>query len=388
MRCLLATSITLKIWFSAHGRWSKRGRRSNSFNLYEMKRLIGGNMLTRWSLKFTIGLMFVLVGLLPTIAQEEMPPLPGELVLGDLSAPRGLAFGADGNLLVAVAGTGGETEFTMMGPEGESAAHIGLTGRIVSIAPDGTATDLISGFPSYALAMETLGLYRIIPNGDSLWLLFSGSGPANMGAFWTDSIVEYDAETLAVKTIINLNDFEATEDPDGNGYDTNVSDIAWGADGTLYIVDAGGNDLLSWTEEGGLQLIQAWPDNPVPTSIEVAENGDLYIGFLGAGLAPGAGKIEHLSGGELVETFSGLNAVSDILLDGDTLYAVQLTVFTEQGPGPGSVVMITADGAIPVAEGLVAPFGIAQSADGALYVTFGTIAFAPGMTGGVVRLDL
>ena len=345
-------------------------------------------MLTRWSLKFTIGLMFVLVGLLPTMAQEGMPPLPGELVLGDLSAPRGLAFGADGNLLVAVAGTGGETELTMMGPEGESAAHIGLTGRIVSIAPDGTATDLISGFPSYALAMETLGLYRIIPNGDSLWLLFSGSGPANMGAFWTDSIVEYDAETLAVKTIINLNDFEATEDPDGNGYDTNVSDIAWGADGTLYIVDAGGNDLLSWTEEGGLQLIQAWPDNPVPTSIEVAENGDLYIGFLGAGLAPGAGKIEHLSGGELVETFSGLNAVSDILLDGDTLYAVQLTVFTEQGPGPGSVVMITADGAIPVAEGLVAPFGIAQSADGALYVTFGTIAFAPGMTSGVVRLEM
>ena len=137
-----------------------------------------------------------------------------------------------------------------------------------------------------------------------------------------------------------------------------------------------------------MQLIHAWTDNPVPTSIEVAENGDLYIGFLGAGLAPGAGKVEHWSGGELVETFSRLNAVSDILLDGDTLYAVQLTVFTEQGPGPGSVVMVTADGATPIAEGLLAPFGIAQGADGALYVTFGTIAFGPGMTGGVVRLEI
>ena len=92
----------------------------------------------------------------------------------------------------------------------------------------------------------------------------------------------------------------------------------------MYITDAGGNDLLSWTAEGGLQLVHAWPDNPVPTAVEVAENGDLYIGFLGAGIAPGAGRIEHWSGGNLVETFGDLNAVSDILLDGETLYAVQL----------------------------------------------------------------
>lgn len=307
-------------------------------------------MLTRWSLKLVLGLMFVLVGLLPAMAQEEMPPLPGDLVLGDLNAPRGLAFDANSNLLVAVADIGGESEFFMLGPDGEGTVKAGLTGRIVSIAPDGTATDLIVGLPSYAMGLESLGVYRIIPNGDSLWLVFSGAGAGNSGAYWQDSVVEYDADTLVVKTVISLNGFEAANDPDGNGYDTNVADIAWGTDGTLYIVDAGGNDLLSWTPENGLQLVHAWTDNPVPTSIEVAENGDLYIGFLGAGLAPGAGKIEHWSGGELIETFSDLNAVSDILLDGDTLYAVQLMVFTDQGPGPGSVVMVTADGATPVAE--------------------------------------
>lgn len=345
-------------------------------------------MVTKWSLKLVIGLMVVLFGLLPAIAQEEMPPLPGELVLGDLGAPRGLAFDAAGNLLVAVAGTGGETEFTMLGPDGEGTVNLGFTGRIVSIAPDGSATDRIVGLPSYAMALESLGVYRIIPNGDSLWLIYSGAGPGNSGAYWQDSVVEIDAETLAVMNVINLNGFEATNDPDGRGYDTNVADIAWGSDGTLYIVDAGGNDLLSWTPEAGLQLVQAWPDNPVPTSIEIAGNGDIYIGFLGAGLAPGAGKIEHWSNGELVETFSGLNTVTDILLDGDTLYAVQLIIFTDQGPGPGSVIMVTSEGPTPVAEGLPAPFGIAQSADGALYVTFGTIAFAPGMTGGVIRLDI
>jgi hypothetical protein len=103
-------------------------------------------------------------------------------------------------------------------------------------------------------------------------------------------------------------------------------------------------------------------------------------------MAPGAGKIEHWSNGELIATFGGLSTVTDILLDGDTLYAVQLTIFTDQGPGPGSVVTVSADGVTPIAEGLPTPFGITQDADGALYVTFGTLAFAPGMTGGVLKL--
>jgi hypothetical protein len=70
------------------------------------------------------------------------------------------------------------------------------------------------------------------------------------------------------------------------------------------------------------------------------------------------------------------------------LYAVELVLFTDAGPGPGRVVMVNAEGATPVAEGLIAPFGIAKGPDGALYVTYGTVAFAPGMTGGVVRLSM
>jgi hypothetical protein len=319
---------------------------------------------------------------LPLFAQE-LPPLPGEQIGEAMDAPRALAFDANGNLLVAVAGSGGDTEVVAPGPEGETNYRMGMSGRIVSIAPDGTSTDLIKGFPSYASEMETLGIYRVIPHGDSLWLLASIGAP---GFYWADAIVELDATTLLTKTIISMQDFEAVNDPDGAGYDSNVSDIAWAADGTMYITNAGGNDLLSWTPEAGLQLVHAWTDNPVPTSIEIADNGDLYIGFLGAGVAPGAGRIERWSNGELAETFADLSAVSDILLDGDTLYAVQLVIFGEQGPGPGSVVTVSADGVTPVAEGLVAPFGIAKGPDGALYVTYGTLAFAPGMTGGVVKL--
>jgi glucose/arabinose dehydrogenase len=334
---------------------------------------------------FIICLLFLTAA--PAVLQEGAPPLPGDVIIADLGAPRGLAFDADGNLLVADAGFGGDVETVMAGPEGPSDVHIGLTGSVFSISPDGNATALLSGFPSYAFETETLGIYRAIPHGGSIWLVVSGSAEETFGAYWTDNVVELDATTLATKHIINLHNIEA-EDPDGNGFNTNVSDIAWAPDGTMYITDAGGNSLLSWTEEDGLQVVTAWPENPVPTAIEVADNGDLYIGFLGEGLAPGAAKVERWSGGELVETFGGLNAVSDILLVDDTIYAVELVIFGEQGPGPGRVVMVDADGATPIAEGLPAPFGIAMGPDGALYITFGTIPLGPGMTGGVLRLSM
>lgn len=340
------------------------------------------------TVKFILLVVVAVLAVIMPAAAQDMPPVPGEVVVGDLSAPRGVAFDADGNLLVAVAGTGGDTVIEIPSFEDPSVMMqitSGLSGSVLSVAADGTATPLLSGLPSYATPQETTGIYRVIPNGESLWLVQSSAAP---GAFWGSSVVELDAASLMTKTVINMTGYEVTNNPDGNEIDSNVADIAWAADGTLLIVDAGANTLYSWTADAGLSVVQTWSENSVPDSIEVADNGDIYIGFLGEGLAPGAAKIERWSNGELAETFSGLNAVSDILLDGDTLYAVQLVVFGEQGPGPGSVVEVSAEGVTPVAEGLLAPFAIAKGPDGALYVSYGTIAFAPGMTGGVTRIAL
>lgn len=331
--------------------------------------------------------LMTLSGLNLPVQAQDAPQLPGTVVVGDLNAPRGVAFDAAGNLLVAVAGSGGEAEVSVPSTEGDGTMQTfktGLSGQVLSVAADGTAKPLIAGLPSYAGETETIGVYRAIPHGDSLWIVTSSAMP---GMFWADSIVELDAKTLRVKTFISPADYEETKNPDTNEIDSNVTDIAWTADGTMLITDAGGNTLYSWTKEAGLAVVASWPDNSVPTSVEVAANGDIYVGFLGAGLAPGAGKIERWADGKLAETFAGLNAVSDILLDGDTLYAVQLVLFTEQGPGPGSVIKVDASGATPIAEGIPAPFAIAKGPDGALYVSYGTIAFAPGMTGGVLKLE-
>lgn len=322
------------------------------------------------------------------VSAQDAPPLPGTLVVEGMAAPRGVAFDGFGNLIVADAGTGGDNSMEVPSLEDSTVMatiQFGLTGSVQVVSEDGSVAPWIVGLPSYAGATETTGVYRAIPNGESLWLVTSSNGQG--GGYWGSTVAELDGATLRTKNVINLTSYEVANNPDGNEIDSNVADIAWGPDGTLYIVDAGANTLYTWSAAEGLTVVNAWSENSVPDAIEVAENGDIYIGFLGAGIAPGAGKIEVWSGGEVVETFAGLNGVTDILLDGDTLYAVELANFAE-GPISGRVVMVSAAGITPIASGLNAPFAMAKGPDGALYVSIGTLFFGPGLPSGVLKLDM
>jgi hypothetical protein len=258
------------------------------------------------------------------------------------------------------------------------------------LAANGTQSVALGGLLSFASPEgEVLGLARVYPQGDSLWLVHSGLG-TTAPSIYADAVIEVDKESGRIKTMIDLWEYEAANNPDGNEIDSNVNDIAWGADGTLYIVEAGANTLYAWSADGGLEVVQTWAENSVPVAIRFASNGDMYIGFLGAGLGPGAAKIEHRSadGSELIGTFEGLTAVTDIALDADdNLYAVQFFQFGDQGPAPssGSVVMVSADGITPVAEGLSFPFGLAQAPDGSWAVSVNS-AFLPAGSGAIVKI--
>lgn len=335
----------------------------------------------RKSLLFLLAIMMLMMVVVPAVAQDA------EVVADGLVSPRGIAFDEEGNLYVAEAGSGGEK--VLLEIEGATISG-GLTSQVSMITPDGAVSVAVGNLTSATdpFAAAALGVIRAVPVGDSLWLVLSDA--QGMTVF-SDAIVEIDKITTRVKTYIDLRTYEEVNNPDGTEEIlSNPADIAIGPDGTLYIVDTGANTLLSWTAADGLQVVHAWTDNPVPTSIEFADTGDIYIGFLGQGLATGAAKIEHWSadGSELVETFSGLTNVTDILLDdAGNLYAVQMLLLGEQGPEPdsGSVVQVTADGITPVLEGLSTPYGIAQDAEGNIVVTTNS-AFGDPTVGAIVRV--
>ena len=342
-----------------------------------------------------MSLFLVPVLVLPALAQDATPEASGDMMMpntlvGGLNNPRGISYDADGNLLIAEAGMGG-SEVLMSTPDGDISA--GFSSQITMVDASGASSVALHGLFSVGTPSgEVTGVAAVYSEGDSLWLAVSGGGPApNPQPFYGDGVVEVDSNGRIV-TFIDTFAYELANNPDGaDVVDSNVNNLTWGPDGTLYIVDTGANAILSWTAEDGLSTFMVWKDDPVPTVMRFADDGSIYVGFLGQGLAPGAAKVEHWSadGQTLMDTFGGMTTITDIAIGQDgNIYAVELlTEFGAQGPVPnsGAVVMVTADGATPVAEHLPQPYALAQAPDGSWAVSVGS-TFGPPGTGAVIKI--
>lgn len=351
------------------------------------------------SIRFGLTLLVVLLMSVAVLAQDAteeptgeaappadmgMPPLPegAEVVAQGLDYPRQLTVGEDGTIYVALVGPGGDIMVTT--PEGD--VPFGYSSQLLAIAADGTQTPVLSGLPS---AGGIGGITAVEVTADGTWVVISGPGPEAVAAPLMASALWVAADGH-VADYVDFYGYEAANDPDGNGQDTNPNDALVASDGTVYLLDTGANTLYTWTAEGGLTPFVIWPDNPVPTAVAEAPDGNLVVSFLGAELAPGAGKVEVISpAGEVVETYSGYTTLTDVdVADDGTIYAVALiSGFGEQGPLPGQVLEINGEGGNVIAEGLVTPYGIAVAGDGSLLVTTGS-AFLPPGSGMVLRLPV
>jgi sugar lactone lactonase YvrE len=317
----------------------------------------------------------------PVAAQDagEAPIVDG------LNNPRGLHYSSDGMLYVAEAGTAGDNEGE--GPFGPM--QWGNTARVVSVSGEGgEPTVVIDNLVSTVAFENYVGANAVYSENGTTYVV-TGNGPREVEN--TEGVLVLDASGQVTR-FIDLGAFEESNNPDEDEIVSNPSSIAVGDDGTLYIVDASGNDLLRVAADSDQpELIHVWEDLPVPTSIDVGPSGDLYVGFLGPyPYDPGTGRIEHWSAdGELIETFDGLTAIVGVMVDDDgTIYAVQFSRgLNEQGwiPDSGRVLTVTADGRTPIAEGLNFPYGMTK-ADDSILVSLNSAFSDPG-SGSVIALD-
>ena len=333
------------------------------------------------------------------------PPIPAgcTVIASGLYNPRGVALGPDGTLYVAESGDGGaEPDFAIPGPgtpvATEALTTHGATGQVSAIAPDGTVSVVASGLPSYVFGTEVVGPSGVAVGDGKLYVAVGGPGPLTPAITLVEnanSVVEVDLASGAVRLVANIGAYEIANNPDPNTIDSNVSDVALGADGQLYVADAGGNAVykvdpasgaisvlavipglpapagVSNPERGGLAEV-----DPVPTSIEAAPDGGFYVGLLSGAIlwgTPGATKVVHIAAdGTITDAATGLDMVVGVATGADgTLYASQMTAnLLASPPAPGAVARIARRGGAPEAGGtrFWFPYGIAVGADGGLHV--------------------
>ncbi|MDZ4768737.1 MAG: ScyD/ScyE family protein [Chloroflexota bacterium] len=313
-----------------------------------------------------------------------------------LNNPRHIFLAEDGALYIAEAGMGGEDDVT--GPFGPAKA--GLTAQVSAIAADGEASVVIPELVSMDAGFGQIeGVMGLVVTEDSYWVLL-GMGPAEMTYEdkMVEALVQIDRESGEVIQSIDIRAFEVDNNPDdAEELVSNPADIAVDADGTVYIADASGNALYTWTEADGLALFASWSgadgaEQAVPTSVALGADGEVYVGFLsGFPFLPESARIERYSAdGELEFTYPGLTLVTDLIVTEDgNLYAVEMASgFGDTGyiPESGRIVSVTEEGITPLFGGLNFPYGFALEADGAFLVTVDSAFGAPD-SGRVIRIS-
>jgi hypothetical protein len=345
-------------------------------------------------------LMLVLVGW-AALAQAQ------EVVTGGLNNPMGLMVGLDGTLWVVDSGFGGETEIEVVDPmSGEAmTGSLGMTSRVLTVGADGGHV-VRAYLPSLAQGFENVGGSRLARLGTHVYVtsgywhqMLGDERPAMMA-----TLVRVDGE--ASRVVADIYAFEEAENPGGFLFDSNPYGVAAGADGMLYVTDAGGNSLLRVDPRTGRVSVVAVFDglpgpfpnperggamemDPVPTGIVQAPDGTFYVALLpGFPFPPGSAQIVRVDrAGSVTPLVDGLTMVTDLAMapNGD-LYAVTIAVFTEQGPQPfsGAVTRVSMRGDHEVVvDGLMFPTALAFAPNGDLYVTQNGLG-APG-SGEVLR---
>jgi outer membrane protein assembly factor BamB len=349
------------------------------------------------------------------------------VVAEGLYNPRFLAFDTDGTLYIAENGVGGDE--VLPGPggtnEGDGGTPVaeggdaeappmppstrGYTGQVTAVAPDGTQTVVASGLASYSDGVGPVG----IAARDGIVYFSIGGIAVGAGAPplpEENTVNRLDPATGEVSLIANVGQYEVDNNPDGADINPNLYEVALNADGALLVTDAGGNALYSVnTETGEFVLLGVVPDlsgltgatpeagqparQSVPTGVEVAADGTVYVGLLSE-FWPGPSVLTfNVADGSFAPVGGPLSFNVGITVGPDgNIYASELFGMVEGSPepGPGRVVRMSPDGATiePVVEGIMMPHGVAFDAEGNMYVAINTMMSGPGMPAGqVIRID-
>ena len=363
--------------------------------------------------RFALGLSFVVfvalvVSLSPLAghSQEATPAVttlpPGvEVVASGLTNPRGFTWDADGQLYLALAGTGGPEQLMREGTP--RPFMIGETSSIARI-DNGCAVPIAEGLASrHWLTPDWIwGAMDVAILDGQLYALLGGGSPNSGQPDWTNGVYRVLADGT-MEVVANFSawfpDHPTAFTPwEGNNPDGSLFAMKAGSD-RLWISEAVGGRLLTVTPDGQIALVaDLSADHLVPTGIALDGAGGAYVNHETVVPYPdGAGKVIHVGpDGTVTDAWTGLTAGTGLAMSPDgVLYAAEMATNNSDEPpylrpNSGRVVRQTGtDRLEPVVTDIPYPVHLDFGPDGALYLAYP--AFAPDMgqeQGVLLRIDL
>ena len=334
------------------------------------------------------------------MAQDATPSPAGSvtLVAHRLTNPRGFTWDSNGDLYVALAGSGGAG---VLGPdEGGGYAttgHSGIVARIENGNPVAVSNDL----PSTTVSGErTLGPAAVAFLGDALYVLedanamdFLRNSPDPDGVYRIndDQSLTVIADTAAWISANPTSFKPADYNPGGEVFGmVTVGDALW-------VVESNNGQVMKVSLDGEIERVADLSENhPLPTGPAVSPSGGVYVGFLTpAPYTDGTSKVvEVTADGKVTDVWTGLTLVTAVAVAPDgTLYAAEMaTGNTDKppyvAPETGRVVRRTGENTLEeVATHVNYPVALAFGPDGALYVASSALGSID-PDGYILRIDV
>jgi hypothetical protein len=351
----------------------------------------------------------------------QLPPVPAgaTAVAQGLFGPRGLKFGPDGDLYVALSGPGGTNSTVDICPQLQVAVAVGgpytngNTASIVKVDKRGNVTTVATGFPS-ALSQrpDVNGVADVAFLDGQLYAVTAGGGCSHASTL-PNMVAKVDAKTGHWTMLANLSEAVAAHPSAVMAPDFEADGVFYSllADhGKLYTVESNHGQIWSVTTTGQVEMvtdISKAEGHIVPTSAVESEDG-FILGNLGLfPITPDSSilmtlkprLIDWLLGSidpwlpepmNVTGTSSpGLTTVSGMAWGPDgALYVLELSAAPGlPTPGFAKVVRVRGRGmAEDVITGLSVPTGMTFGPDGAIYISNWGAADAP--IGQILRFNI
>jgi len=287
---------------------------------------------------------------------------PGQVVATGLANPRGMTWGEDGTLYVALAGNGG------------------TSGSVVRIE-DGRPTPFVTGLPSVVSDQGSVnGAADVAFLDGVLYVLVEGGGAGNQHPDQPSGVYKVSDDGTAT-LVADLNAWvmdnptasPVDHDPEGNPFK-----MVAGA-GVLWVVIATPDQVVTVTLDGSVTRVADLTTggmHHVLTGIALTQDGGADIGTLSVfPFIDGTAKAVQVSAeGTVADIWTNLTAVTDVARGADgTLYALEMsTGNTKDAPmnaGTGRIVRQTgANSGDEVVAGFMLPVAMRVGPDGLAYV--------------------